>query len=304
MTTHSSIQTASTDVPTPSRRSIPADEDRFARTALWGDLITPEQFAECVDEQARAAAAGRDVPSLPELLVEKGYLPHGHADAVYRAMTTHTADQWSAQFGQIASRKGFITEAQLREALEEQARLILSGGAAPILGHLLIERGHMTEKQVLAILKAQERRHLGALHELEAAVQPPPGRVRAWLRRYRRPLLAVAGVLALGLAGATGAVAHSMLPALARYDLLCDHCGHRQRVAAAAIATPCSQCGKGRLHTALHCIHCGRDFPLKVNVSADDTPWIEHCPRCRNLHGVRLPRELEPLRRNTKPRFP
>ena len=274
----------------------PVEEDRFARVALWGSLITSEQFAECVEEQKRRAAAGDEVPSLPQLLIDRGHLRPRHAHAVFRVMTTRSSEQWRNQFGQVALRKGFVSEEQLRECLEEQTRLVMSTGSAPILGHLLLERGYMTEARVLAILRVQAHRQLGALHDLEAALRPGRARAAAFLGRHRRALALCALALGLAAAAALGAWAHAVVAAPTTYDLVCDHCGYRARLPADAFVEPCTRCGKGQMLTPLHCAACGADFPLRVHTAPDGAHWIEPCPRCGSLGRVRLPKALERFR--------
>ena len=55
-------------------------------------------------------------------------------------------------FGEAAFEKGFISTAQLYEALAEQARLEAGNRKRKFLGEILVEIGHMTEKQVLEVL--------------------------------------------------------------------------------------------------------------------------------------------------------
>ncbi|MFW6108639.1 MAG: hypothetical protein ACOC8D_02380, partial [bacterium] len=88
------------------------------------------------------------------------------------------------------------------------------------------------------------------------------------------------------------------------YPLLCDHCGHAARVAAADLERPCPRCGRGQMLTPLHCTACQGDFPLKVHTAPDGQPWVEPCPRCGTLDHVRLPEPLRPLRGNRPPAGP
>jgi len=269
--------------------SCPVDEDRFARTALWGDLITSEQFAECIEEQKARATAGREVPSLPHLLVERGYLRRDSADAVFRVMTTQSPERWRTQFGQVALSKGFITEDQLRECLELQTKLVMSTGSAPFLGHLLLENGYMTESQVFAILKAQEQHHLGVLHDLESALRPTSGKVSDFFRRRPRLVQGLILAVAIAAAGSLGAWLQGVATAPRTLDLLCDQCGNHTRAPASAIARPCRQCGRGELCTPLWCSKCRVAFPIHVRTSETEEPWIEGCPVCGTLSHVKLP---------------
>ncbi|MFW6107120.1 MAG: hypothetical protein ACOC8A_00370 [bacterium] len=271
------------------------DEDRFARVALWGELITSEQFAQCVDAQRELAEAGRDVPSLATLLIQAGHLDREQAEAIYRVMTTRSPEQWRNQFGQIALRKGMVTEAQLREALETQTKLVVGQGQAPFLGHLLVERGYMAEPQVQSILKAQARRHIGMLHQLRSQLRPSSRKLGDLLRRVRRPLLVAAFVGAIAAAGVLGAWVHAYATGPATFDTICDHCGHRAEAPMHALAEPCSRCGQGTLCTPLWCSKCRVAFPLKVHTSEQGEPWVEPCPVCRSLDDTDLPAFLEGL---------
>ncbi len=55
-------------------------------------------------------------------------------------------------FGEVAFEKGYITTAELYEALAIQARQEAQGQTRKFLGEILMELDHMTEKQVLEIL--------------------------------------------------------------------------------------------------------------------------------------------------------
>ena len=273
----------------------PVEEDRFARMAMWGHLITSAQFAECVEEQKQRAGEGRDVPSLPHLFIEKGYIRSDQADAILKVMTSRSADQWRNQFGQVALRKEFITEEQLRECLEFQTKLVMSTGAAPFLGHILIEHGYMAEAQVLAILRAQEQRHIGVLHDLEAELLPARARVAQLLRRHPYIVWGVLAALGIVVAATVGAIGHAVASAPTTYELICDRCGHYGRATAGSLTRPCPHCGKGQMCTVLWCAKCGIEFPLKVRTVAGRTPWLEGCPKCGTLDHVRLPPSIEKL---------
>ena len=55
-------------------------------------------------------------------------------------------------FGEAAFEKGYITTAQLYEALSVQAKMEADGSRRKFLGEILIELGFMSDKQVLEIL--------------------------------------------------------------------------------------------------------------------------------------------------------
>ena len=55
-------------------------------------------------------------------------------------------------FGEVALGKGYVSVADLYEALTIQARLEAAQGPYRFLGEILSELGHMSEKQVLEVL--------------------------------------------------------------------------------------------------------------------------------------------------------
>ena len=55
-------------------------------------------------------------------------------------------------FGEVALEKGFVTVAQLYEALTIQARAEVRSEPYQFLGQILAELGYMSDKQVLDVL--------------------------------------------------------------------------------------------------------------------------------------------------------
>ena len=56
-------------------------------------------------------------------------------------------------FGEIAFERGYVTTDQLYEALTIQAKLEVVSHPYKFLGEILIDLRHMTEKQVLEVLR-------------------------------------------------------------------------------------------------------------------------------------------------------
>lgn len=57
--------------------------------------------------------------------------------------------------GRIAVRLGLITEAQLEDAVQEQARLA-AAGSAPLIGQILVQRGVLQESGLEQVLAEQK----------------------------------------------------------------------------------------------------------------------------------------------------
>jgi len=278
----------------------PIEESRFVRTALWASMITSDQLVDCVDEQITCAMDGGDIPSLPEMLVAKGKLRRDQAEAIRGAMNTHVRRQRRDQFGQLALRQGYIGSKQLRDCLDHQAALLLGSDPVPILGHILIEHGYMTDDQVLEVLRTQQRARRGALYDLHTALCPIRKRVARMLRKHRGALAVAVVVMGTVIAGVAATRLHAIVSAPARIHLVCGQCGGEAWLDASRIAQPCTKCGKGTMFAALRCAKCRLTFPLKAHASAGGVPWIEPCPTCGSLRHVALPPGLEALRTRTK----
>jgi len=59
---------------------------------------------------------------------------------------------YAFRFGRIAIMKGFITEQQLEEALDEQISHNLTNDNHKQIGEILLEKGWMTQDQVAIVL--------------------------------------------------------------------------------------------------------------------------------------------------------
>ncbi len=62
----------------------------------------------------------------------------------------------SRRFGEIAVQLGYITTGQLQEALATQEESVSRGAAHRFVGQILIDLGHMTEKQAIEVLKERQ----------------------------------------------------------------------------------------------------------------------------------------------------
>ena len=72
-------------------------------------------------------------------------------------------------FGEIAIQKGFVTVAQIKQALEIQREMRKSGEGHKLIGVLLVELGYMTPVQVMEVLDVYD-----AEREAEMRANPPP----------------------------------------------------------------------------------------------------------------------------------
>ena len=60
-------------------------------------------------------------------------------------------------FGEIAIKKGFVTEEQVKMALEVQKEMDAIGEKHKLIGVIMLELGMLTSEQILEILKTFEK---------------------------------------------------------------------------------------------------------------------------------------------------
>ena len=64
----------------------------------------------------------------------------------------HSTNEYAFRFGKIAILKGFITEQQLVEALDDQIDYNLMNDNHKLIGEILLEKGWMTQDQIGIVL--------------------------------------------------------------------------------------------------------------------------------------------------------
>lgn len=130
---------------------------RFGQIARWADLINSSQLVECLNIQWRLKKAGKPVPPLGEIMLEKGYLNTREVSALLEVQFIRRPSEEEKRFGKIALSKKFVTDDQLKRCLNIQARMMLYQRKAPHLGEILLEKGYMTESQIKGALKSQQK---------------------------------------------------------------------------------------------------------------------------------------------------
>ena len=75
-----------------------------------------------------------------------------------QTMSRRIGKKQTPRFGEIAIRKGIITEDQLEEALEEQLYQYLSNNTRKLIGEILCEKGWMTQTQIVIVLEDHIKR--------------------------------------------------------------------------------------------------------------------------------------------------
>ena len=122
----------------------------FGVIAVKNGLLTKEQLNDCLRIQEDG---GEGAPSLGEICREHGYLTEDEVSKVLRAQAKSERILEDRLTGELAVRNGLLTQAQIDEVVDLQKG---EGNGRPI-GEILLERGLLTDQQLKAILRTQDR---------------------------------------------------------------------------------------------------------------------------------------------------
>lgn len=273
------------------------DCHRFARIAKWSDLIGSREMVDSLTRQRELRKAGKLVPPIGEIMVEKGYLTRREVRAILKVQSIRKPDEEETRFGKIAVANNFMTKEQLKRCLDIQARMILYQGKSPLLGEILLERGYITERQIKKILKFQQTKKRGIFQYLDGKRISPVRRVAGRLlevwQEYpgvRAYGLALALMLLLCVAGAYFIVrrrGYLFSPSLTVVD--------SQGVlheAAPGDLSPSREIPDRKLFYALFCKKCTMWFPLRIDSASPGNFSLQACPKCGGLANVEVPESV------------
>ncbi len=138
----------------------------IGRLALKHSLIREGDL-----KQALQVCADAEDPekALVDYLVANELVSSRDIDRLSKASKAVRMRQKTIRLGGIAIEKGFVSEKQLKTALDDQKRQLKINKRSMLLGDILVERGFVTEKQRDELLLEQKR-----LQEAAAAVQAKP----------------------------------------------------------------------------------------------------------------------------------
>lgn len=128
----------------------------LGRIAVERKLVTAEALEACVAEQTRRAAGGLAQP-LGEVLVERGLVSREQLDHVLKAQMFAQVREADVRFGQLAVKNAFASRADVDRCLRLQEETFESRREVVLLGRLMLDGRLLTEQQVEALLKAQNR---------------------------------------------------------------------------------------------------------------------------------------------------
>ncbi len=133
----------------------PNEEDfEFALTAVANKLVDEKALMELLDFQEEMARQGLAM-KLSFLSVERGLMSKEQAEKIRAAQKKQRFKETGGEFGSLAVKSRFVSEAQVRKALEVQEQ-IRAGGEDRLLGLILREMGLLDERQTGIILSQQQ----------------------------------------------------------------------------------------------------------------------------------------------------
>jgi len=143
-----------------SARSVAVDAYLlFGRLAVKYKHISPEELTRLVAAHEGAVAGGRSV-TFGQVCLEDGALKKPQRDELLRMQEAADVKNEGTFFGYLSLVNGFVNKSQLALSLKEQSRKRKAGENPPRLGEIFVNHGLMNDRQVQAILSAQNRLRL------------------------------------------------------------------------------------------------------------------------------------------------
>ena len=150
-------------------------EHLFGELAVRLYMTTRRDLDRALRAQAEARQAGSE-PSLGEVMVGLELLTEPQVAAILKAQGTYDETNVETLYGGIALKNGFVTQADLEQALRVQQRT----GRRLRIGEVLVKKGYLGWEQHESILRAQERILMGiersqAQKRERVQLEPPTG---------------------------------------------------------------------------------------------------------------------------------
>ncbi len=138
-----------------------SDEFLFGKLALKMGYVTTEQLQRMVDHQH---AQGSEPKKLGELLLEHDVMTAEEVEHVLHCQDVllskphprRPANVRESLLGRMAVKYGYLTESQLNRCVRMQ-ELRRGGGSDDRLGQVLVDQEHLTEEDIVLLLKMQHQ---------------------------------------------------------------------------------------------------------------------------------------------------
>jgi len=258
-----------------------ASDVMFAQWALWCGHITPHQYDVAVHRQNSELQEQGVARPIHEVMISLGFLDEEVAGRLLKFLTVRRPNENDEDFLRRLLARGRVEEQKVRAVSKLQQEMAQKRNEVPPIGQLLLRKRVITEAEMLEILNEQAREGRGALRvalgsevawqerpEAVAAVEalgPPP-------RNLGKIVLLV--LLSLLAAGAWAWQLKSPRPAV---WIRCQGCGRLGKVAWPKSPkdwpVECPYCHQRKAYFAVKC--------RNGHIFARRSPYShERCPIC------------------------
>jgi len=146
------------------------EDIRFGKIAVWGELISANQYTETLNAQRQIGRNSARVPSLGDLLVKQRALTRKQFEAVLRVRARAWQDAAEEEFGETMVSRNLLSRERLLELKRAQMAVAEKGETPPPLSLLAFEKRMLTEKETVVLLQAQARNGKGLLAMLREEI--------------------------------------------------------------------------------------------------------------------------------------
>jgi DNA-directed RNA polymerase subunit RPC12/RpoP len=267
------------------------EDIRFAKIALWSGLIAATQYNDALSRQKAMADRKEQVPHIGRILVDSKAIQESNMEAILEVRCKSRPSADDVDFAKLAMGNNYCTEQQVKECEAIMAQCKRQGRDTPPMACLLLERRYIKENQLLAILKSQQKRRLGIIHDVQVAVEErkPLSVLEKYVgmkgdpkRKYKvAALFSGVGFFVLFYLWWMGVFSSitAYLPTFGgpKIGYFCEGCG---TVFLAKeyekVPITCIGCGKKEAIYGFHCRKCGNFFGV------DDRKGTIRCKRCKS----------------------
>jgi len=266
------------------------EDIRFGRLALWAGMIDAKSLQQVLHRQRAQATASGTAPDLGSMLVRRKVMNRNQVRAVVNALGAVPGNAEDADFARSAVASGFVTADKVEVCRKLQERTAQVGREAPPLPLLLYERRYLQENQVVALLKAAEKKEKGVVYRIRRDVERmSQSRLRRMFASRSGPALSprIVGILVV-LCVVLAVVLYRSANKPATASVQCVECGALSGAPEnSKWPIKCPECGQKAVYPLAICLECGERFPIK-NIG-----YGVACPKCRSTKFRMITNKLD-----------
>jgi len=274
------------------RKGYAIEDIRFGKIAQWAGLVSAYQYSQCLAKQKAMAERGEEVPPIGQVMVNSGMLKEPEMKAVLEVYNKARPAADDEEFAHVAVRNKFVEKDKIEDLQILQRKMRNNRQMVPPLAALCFERRLMPENQIMAILRAQQKRAMGCIHEVQDLIEAskPPSVIDKYIgkkgdpmRKYRAAAF-IAGFTLLLLAWLRY---YGFIGGAKYVGYYCNACkGSFIAKMKKHVPIKCRLCGKRQAIYGFVCAKCRRPYGVR------DRKGPKYCPYCRSGKFLEMTEEL------------